>query len=182
MVPAVFLDRDGILVRAPTVQGRPHSARTVAEIEIIPSAIQLCQHLKGAGIPTFMITNQPDIARGRINASVINEQNQLVAGALGLTEVAVCPHDDGDCCHCRKPKPGLIKDLGRKHHIDLSKSVVVGDRWRDIEAGHAAGTLTLFVDYGYAEERPTSPTRTVTSTDEMLNAVLGLLGSNINLP
>lgn len=178
MIPAVFFDRDGILVQAPIVQGRPHSARTVDEIRMIPAAFQLCEVLREARIPTFMITNQPDIARGLIERSVVDEQNQIVARALNLTEVAVCPHDDGDDCYCRKPRPGLIEKLGQKHRINLSTSVVVGDRWRDIDAGVAAGTLTLFIDYGYEERRPKNPTRTVHSTDEMLNAVLGLLHLN----
>lgn len=129
-----------------------------------------------------MITNQPDIARGKIDVDVVNEQNQFVSSALNLTDIAVCPHDDSDGCGCRKPKPGLIHDLAKKHRINLEKSLVVGDRWRDIHAGIAAGTMTLFIDYDYAEPKPEFPTKTITSIDEIFDAVLGLLHLFTTLP
>ena len=76
---------------------------------------------------------------------------------MGLDEVCVCPHDDADACACRKPKPGLLLDAAKRWKIDLAKSFMIGDRWRDIEAGQAAGCRTVFVDYGYAERRPDAP-------------------------
>ena len=74
---------------------------------------------------------------------------------LGVTDVVVCPHDDADRCGCRKPAPGLLVDAAERWGLDLARSVTVGDRWRDVEAGANAGTATVFVDRGYGERRPT---------------------------
>ena len=76
---------------------------------------------------------------------------------LRLDGVGVCPHDDSARCACRKPQPGLLLEAARVWNIDLESSFIVGDRWRDIEAGHRAGCRAIFVDYGYAEQRPDGP-------------------------
>lgn len=177
--PAVFFDRDGVLVRSRVVEGRPHSARSLAELELIPAAIQLCDILRLADIPTFMITNQPDIARGMVTSAIVEEQNLYVLKTLGITDFAVCPHDDDDACTCRKPKPGMIEALSTRHNIDLEKSLVIGDRWRDIEAGSAVGAMTLFIDHNYSERKPEFPTRTVTTPNAMAQAAIELLSTII---
>ena len=101
-----------------------------------------------------MITNQPDIARGTASWEVINDMNRIIQTRLHLDDVRVCPHDDADQCYCRKPQPGLIFAAARDLGIALNSSFLVGDRWRDIAAGQAAGCHTIFIDYGYAEQRP----------------------------
>jgi D-glycero-D-manno-heptose 1,7-bisphosphate phosphatase len=89
---------------------------------------------------------------------------------LGLDDIRVCPHDDADGCDCRKPKPGLL--LQRPAH-DMPSSVMVGDRWRDIEAGRAAGCgVTILVDYGYDEVIPHEPSARVGSLAEAVDWLL----------
>jgi D-glycero-D-manno-heptose 1,7-bisphosphate phosphatase len=83
--------------------------------------------------------------------------NQQLASALWLDEIVVCPHDDAAECECRKPKPGMLFDAASRNGIDLEASYLVGDRWRDIEAGQAAGVRTVFVDRRYDERRPEAP-------------------------
>ena len=153
---AVFLDRDGVLNRAPVVDGKPKSPRTLAELEILESAREACSLLKAAGYVLIGVTNQPDIARGKVSAEAVQEINKQVKSELALDDLITCPHDNADQCQCRKPKPGMLIDAATAHEIDLRHSVMVGDRASDIKAGNAAGCRTVFIDHGYAESKPES--------------------------
>jgi D-glycero-D-manno-heptose 1,7-bisphosphate phosphatase len=73
---------------------------------------------------------------------------------LPLDDFLVCPHDDKDGCDCRKPLPGLLLQAAQRHGIDLAASFLIGDRWRDIDAGHAAGCRSALLDFGYRERGP----------------------------
>ena len=110
-----------------------------------------CAELDRAGLPLIVVTNQPDIARGRSTRADVDAFNAALRSQLPITAVVVCPHDDGDDCACRKPRPGMLVESAAALGFDLAASVMVGDRWRDIAAGRAAGTSTVFVDHGYAE-------------------------------
>lgn len=151
---AVFLDRDGVLNAAVVRDGRPFPPASVAETRILPGVAEACAALKQAGYLLIVVTNQPDIARKKPNAAAVDAINKMLADTLHLDDVRVCPHDDADNCHCRKPKPGLLLDAAGDWQIDLSTSFMIGDRWRDIAAGTAAGCRTVFIDYGYDEPRP----------------------------
>lgn len=158
---AVFLDRDGVLVAARIVDGRPHPPRGGADVELLPGVAEACEALHDAGLLLIVVTNQPDIARGELEPEIVRAINDRLEAELGLDDVIVCPHDDGDGCECRKPLPGMILDAAGRWDLDLPRSVTVGDRWRDIEAGKAAGTLTLYIDRGYREPAPPQPDQTV---------------------
>jgi D-glycero-D-manno-heptose 1,7-bisphosphate phosphatase len=92
--------------------------------------------------------------------------NEILQAELGLDEVMVCPHDEEDRCDCRKPNPGMILDAARRLDIDLPSSFTVGDRWRDVEAGRSAGTVTVFIDRGYDESLRGRPDVTVPGIQE----------------
>jgi len=164
---AVFFDRDGVLVTTEVVNGIPTAENNPDEIIFVPGAIQLCKRLHAAEIQTFMITNQPDIARGKVSLGDVNFINKIVQETCNLTEIAVCPHDDVDNCDCRKPLPGMILNLASTFEIDLQKSIVVGDRWRDIEAGNSAGCRTILIDYKYGEKHASDPTHIVSSVEQV---------------
>jgi D-glycero-D-manno-heptose 1,7-bisphosphate phosphatase len=158
---AVFLDRDGVLNEARVVDGRPYPPSGLDDVKILPGVQEACAALSAAGLPLIVITNQPDIARGTADRAEVDAINDRLLRVLSLDEVVVCPHDDADGCACRKPRPGMLLDAARRHGIDLARSVTVGDRWRDVEAGRAAGTRTVFLDRHYAEARPSAPDLTV---------------------
>ena len=166
MRSAVFLDRDGVLNRAPVVDGVPRAAARVDELEIFDEAREGCRALRDAGFLLICITNQPEIARGGVDPAQVEAINERLAAELELDEVVVCPHDDADGCDCRKPKPGMILDAAERHGIDLERSFTVGDRWRDVEAGRAAGTRVLFVDHGYDEALRSEPDHTAADLAE----------------
>src|SRR5262249_42658509 len=132
MRPAVFLDRDGVLVGADVLDGVPHPAR---EPELLPGVVEACERLRDAGFALVMVSNQPDIARGPADRAHIDRTNEWLRRQLDLDAVQVCPHDDADGCRCRKPAPGMLTDAAAALDLDLAASVMVGDRWRDIDAG-----------------------------------------------
>jgi len=155
---AIFLDRDGVLNAALLDgQGGPLPPRLASELRILPGVPEACAALRAAGFLLIGCTNQPDIARGTTSRGFVDWVNAEVAVACGLDEMRLCPHDDADACHCRKPRPGMLTDAAAAHGVDLGRSWMVGDRYRDVEAGQAAGCRTLFIDLGYAERPPTSP-------------------------
>lgn len=171
---AVFLDRDGVLNRATVVGGIPHPPASVAELELLPGVQDACRRLHDAGLLLIVVTNQPDVARGTQTIEAVEALNRELAARLTLDEFRVCPHDDADACDCRKPAPGMLLDAARDHGIELAKSVMVGDRWRDVEAGKRAGCKTVFVSAGYSERPPDAPDLTVRDLGEAVPWILDL--------
>lgn len=172
---AVFLDRDGVLNASVVRDGKPYPPASRAEAELLPGVEEACRHLSQAGALLICVTNQPDVARGSQSVEEIDAINNWLRETLGLNEVRVCPHDDQDDCPCRKPRPGLLTAAAETYGIDLAASVMVGDRWRDIAAGQAAGCQTVFIDHGYDERQPEQPDFTFASLAEAVPAILTLL-------
>jgi D-sedoheptulose 7-phosphate isomerase len=171
--PAVFLDRDGVINRAVVRDGKPFPPSGVKELELLPEVASSLHDLKAHGFALFVITNQPDVARGTQTREAVKAIHQALASSLPIDDIFVCYHDDADDCACRKPNPGMLFEARRKHNIDLSRSFMVGDRWRDIDAGHAAGCKTVLIDYGYRERKPAHPPEaTVRSLREAADWIL----------
>ena len=154
MKRAVFLDRDGVLNRAIVRDGRPYPPRNVSELEILPGVAEAMAALRAAGFLLIVVTNQPDVARGATTKEEVEKINFALVSALPIDEFRICYHDSQAGCDCRKPRPGALLAAAALHDIDLRRSYMVGDRWRDIEAGQRAGCKTIFIDYGYQEKQP----------------------------
>jgi D-glycero-D-manno-heptose 1,7-bisphosphate phosphatase len=168
--PAVFLDRDGVLNRAVIRNGQPYPPASVDQLEILPGVPAALDRLKRAGYRLVVVTNQPDIARGVTSPEAVEAIHQKLRESLTLDEIRVCPHDDADACACRKPRPGLLLAPAT---IDVGTSIMVGDRWRDIDAGKAAGCRwTILIDYGYAEKLLHEPDVRVSSLSEAAEWIL----------
>jgi D-glycero-D-manno-heptose 1,7-bisphosphate phosphatase len=150
---AVFLDRDGVLNEPVVVAGRPLPPDSVADLVLTAGVKEACAALRRAGFLLILVTNQPDIARGTRDPAAVDAINDDLRRRLGLDDVLVCPHDDDDGCACRKPLPGMILEGAARWGVDLRGSVMVGDRWRDIEAGLRAGCGTVLLWREY-DERP----------------------------
>jgi D-glycero-D-manno-heptose 1,7-bisphosphate phosphatase len=169
---AVFLDRDGVINENVLRDGKPVAPTQLAEFRLLPDVEKAVRRLKEAGYVVIVCTNQPDIATGRTSQTTLDAMHRLVREKLEVDDIKVCFHTDKDGCDCRKPKPGMLLAAAQQHGIDLSASYMVGDRWRDIAAGRAAGCTTIFVDYGYEQDGPNEPDHVSTSLPEAVEIIL----------
>ena len=143
---AVFLDRDGVLNRGVLHGGKSFAPFSLEDLEILPGVPEALAMLRAAGYLLIVCTNQPDVRRGHATRAQVDAINASLRADLRLDDVRVCFHDDEDECACRKPKPGLLYAAAVDHEIQLARSFMVGDRWRDIGAGKAAGCTTVLVN------------------------------------
>ena len=156
---AVYLDRDGVINSALERDSKPYPPRNLGEFEILPGVPEACAKLKAAGFLLVVATNQPDVGRGTLKKEIVEAIHAEMRRQLPLDRVEVCYHpgQGQSDCDCRKPKPGMLLSAARELGIDLAQSWMVGDRWRDVDCGHAAGCRTIFIDCGYAEELKQKP-------------------------
>ncbi len=154
---AVFLDRDGVLNRAVVRNGKPYPPPSLAELAVVEAAPDCLRRLHALGLTLIVVTNQPDVANGKQDRAVVEAMNEHLRGLMPIDDVLVCYHRDSDNCACRKPKPGMLTEAAARHGIDLGGSYMVGDRYRDVEAGQAAGCRTVWIDCHYAEPAPQRP-------------------------
>ncbi|HEX6938355.1 MAG TPA: HAD-IIIA family hydrolase [Longimicrobiales bacterium] len=149
MRAAIFLDRDGVLNPLIESDGGVRSPRVRTELELAADAPEVVERLQRAGFLVFVVTNQPDVARGKLPLAELVAMNAEVRERLGVDDLRVCPHDDDDHCDCRKPLPGMLQVLARRWGVELSESYMIGDTWRDVEAGRAAGCRTILIRRSY---------------------------------
>jgi D-glycero-D-manno-heptose 1,7-bisphosphate phosphatase len=142
------------------------------EFELLPGAAQTIEALRKAGFLIIVVTNQPDVATGVQRREVVEAMHENLRAAGLCDDIKVCFHTDADGCECRKPKPGMLIDAAREWQIDLSRSFMVGDRWRDVAAGKAAGCYTFLIDYEYRERRADNPDAVVWSLEEAGRLIL----------
>ena len=159
LVPAVFLDRDGVINRPLERDGLPYPPASLKEFEILPDVPAACARLKQAGFLLVVVTNQPDVGRGTLKKEIVEAIHAEMCRRLPIDRVEVCYHPGKgqSDCDCRKPKPGMLLRAARELGIDLVQSWMVGDRWRDIDCGHAAGCRMIFIDHGYTEALKQQP-------------------------
>jgi D-glycero-D-manno-heptose 1,7-bisphosphate phosphatase len=169
---AVFLDRDGVLNEAPVRDGMPYPPQSVGEVVIPPDVPGALAQLRRGGFRLIVVTNQPDIARGTQSRETVHAINQHLRERLPLDAVEICEHDDADHCDCRKPKPGMLLQAAKRDRIALMESFMVGDRWRDIEAGRRAGCRTILIGDGYEEGLKSPPDVQVATLAEAADWIL----------
>ena len=163
MSRAVFLDRDGVINRAVVCEGKPYPPATLAEFEILPGVLDALRELAKAGFLLIVATNQPDVARGLQCRQTVEAMHQRLRNELPLDDIKVCYEVESPTSLCYKPKPGMLLEAAQERGIDLARSYMVGDRWRDVGCGQAAGCFTVFIDRDYAETLRDVPD--VTCTD-----------------
>jgi D-glycero-D-manno-heptose 1,7-bisphosphate phosphatase len=173
---AVFLDRDGVLNRPVIRDGLPFPPANLDEFQLYPGVAEGCQQLKNAGFLLIVVTNQPDVGRGTQSRDSVEAMHAKLRAELpALDGIEVCFHagsGSGDPCDCRKPKPGMLLRAAATHHIDLRRSFLIGDRWRDIDCAHAAGCRAVFIDHRYRERLGENPEFTVTTFREAVTIIL----------
>jgi D-glycero-D-manno-heptose 1,7-bisphosphate phosphatase len=171
---AVFLDRDGVINEATIRNGKPYPPASVEDTVIVQDAAASLKRLKQHGFLLCVVTNQPDVRRGTTSKEAVARIHEFLFANLPLDDVFVCYHDDDDRCGCRKPLPGLLLDAAAKHGIDLTNSYLIGDRWRDVGAGTAAGCSTVLIDRHYQEPNALfTPSARVNSLSDAVTWILG---------
>lgn len=171
---AVFLDRDGVLIRTDVRNGRPFARTRLEDMEILSGVVEGIAALKSSGFATVIVTNQPDVAAGKADRAAIEAMNRRLVDSLAIDMIETCYHGDGDGCSCRKPAPGMLRRAAQRLDIDLGRSVMVGDRWRDVDAGHNAGCVTIFIDLGYSESLRMKPNHVVPDFPRAVELILSL--------
>ncbi len=152
MKGAIFFDRDGVINEVIFRGGnsiKPIAPWKIEEFKLIKDIKKPLTNLSQMGFYLFVVTNQPDISMGIIKSSTVKKMNDIIMSEFPFNEIMVCPHIDSDNCNCRKPKPGMIKSLAKKWGINLGDSFLIGDNWKDIESGQAAGCTTILIDKFY---------------------------------
>ncbi len=170
---AVFLDRDGVINEGIVRDGKPYAPQSVDALRLLAGVEQAVGTLKDHGFALVVVTNQPDVRTGVQRREVVEEMHRRLMDWLPLDSIKACYHTDADNCSCRKPKPGMIKQAAEELAIDPEASFMVGDRWRDIGAGNAAGCRSFYIDYGYDERRPDGDYVTVSDLPEAVEKILG---------
>jgi D-glycero-D-manno-heptose 1,7-bisphosphate phosphatase len=169
---AVFFDRDGTLNRAVIRNGKSYPPESVEGFELYPGVVEAVSALKAAGFAIVVVTNQPDVGAGRQARAVVDAMHEKLRRLLPIDDVRACFHTDDDRCACRKPQPGMLVDTAAEHGIDLGASYMIGDRWRDVAAGRAAGCRTIFIRNAYDEPQPTEYDAAVESVVEASRLIL----------
>jgi D-glycero-D-manno-heptose 1,7-bisphosphate phosphatase len=173
--PAVFLDRDGTLNVQVIRGGKPYPPQTLEEFRLFPDVPAACAQLAAAGFVLVVTTNQPDVGRGTQSQAVVEAMHarlQELVPQIARIEVCYAPGRADSSDPRRKPEPGMVLDAARDLQLDLGRSWMVGDRWRDIDCGKRAGVRTVFIDFGYAENLREPPDFTVRSFGEAADVVL----------
>jgi D-glycero-D-manno-heptose 1,7-bisphosphate phosphatase len=166
---AVFLDRDGVLLKLLRSRSGPRPPRSVEEVEFVEGAKEALERLRTAGFSTLVVTNQPDIARGEVEERSVQEIHGMLRSRLPVDAVYYCPHDNAHRCACRKPKPGLILRAAEEWDIDLSRSCLIGDRWVDLAAAQSAGIDGILLDAPHSWH----PTSVGSPTEGMVSRFTG---------
>lgn len=171
---AVFLDRDGVINKAVIRDGKPYPPATLEEVVFPEGTLEAIQSLKISGYVVIVVTNQPDVAKGVQSKEMVESIHQTIKERFKVDDIKVCYHLDKDDCQCRKPKPGMILAAAQEYSVDLTESYMIGDRWRDIEAGNSAGCKTILIkpEVCYNETQAEGMVTTVNSLYEAAMIIL----------
>lgn len=163
---AVFLDRDGVLTVPQFRDGRSFAPRRLADFRLYEGARQSLAAMKDAGYRLVVVTNQPDVGNRLIDRAIVEEMHRRLNELLPLDAIEACYHRQTDDCDCRKPRPGMLRRAAVRLGLDCTRSIMVGDRASDVEAGRRVGCRTIFIDLGYVDEHPLAPDFIVSSLGE----------------
>ena len=158
MFPAIFLDRDGVII-----ENKTDYVRNWSQVNFYPDAIYALSNLKLMTYKVVVITNQSAVGRGIISLKTANDINNRLFHTIHnlggqIDSVYLCPHGPNDECECRKPKPGLLMQAAKELSLDLKRSWMIGDAWSDIQAGQAAGVhMTIMVKTGRGTDQLSMP-------------------------
>ncbi len=149
---AVFFDRDGVINHLVKRDSSYYSPQKFEDFKIVNDAKEVVNHVHEMGYLAIIISNQPDISRGKLAQSELDKMTDMLYKELNIDDVFYCIHDDDNDTGCRKPAPGLFYTAQKKDNIDLNKSFMIGDTWKDVEAAKNAGISMILIRKDYNKE------------------------------
>lgn len=178
-MPLVILDRDGVIN-----EDSDAYIKSPAEWVPIPGSLEAIARLNHAGYRVVVATNQSGVARGLFGMAELNAIHQKLHALLArlggqLDGIYFCPHGPDDDCPCRKPRPGLLREIAARHGLDLGGVPAIGDSLRDVEAARAVGASPILVrtGKGLLAERQLPPDWGVPVFDDLAQAVQALVAA-----
>ena len=171
---AVFLDRDGVLIKTNVVNNRPYAITSHKDLCFIDGVKEGLDKLKIFNFLLIVVTNQPDVVTKKTSIGEMNKIHNIIRSNLPIDDIFVCLEIDSINSTHYKPKPGMLIDASKKFGINLKNSFIIGDRWRDIGAGNNAGCKTILIDYSYEEEFYLEPLYKVDNFLEAVNVICNL--------
>lgn len=166
------MDRDGVLNKVNIIEGKPFPPDSLKSLEIYDDVFLSLEKLRKYNYKLIVVTNQPDIARGKTDFLTVSKINAHLYHTLKLDGIYMCTHDSIDLCSCRKPRPGMILQAASDFELSLTSSFLIGDRWSDIEAAKNSGCEPIFINRKYCEKSPTGKFFTVNSFQEATELIL----------
>jgi D-glycero-D-manno-heptose 1,7-bisphosphate phosphatase len=148
---AVFLDRDGVLNEPIMRNGKAFAPLSMEQFRLVDGAATEVKRLRAADLLCIVVTNQPEIASGELSAAALDAMHRHLKEQLEIADIFVCAHSSSEGCACHKPRPGMIHQAADLWGIELRSSFLVGDRWRDIDAGRAVGCYTVLIERAYSQ-------------------------------
>jgi D-glycero-D-manno-heptose 1,7-bisphosphate phosphatase len=167
---AIFFDRDGVLAIPTLRDGKSYAALSIAEFSLYPEAEEALRRARASGFLNIVVTNQPDVASGKVARSEIEAMHAILRGSLEVDDVEVSYDPSGSDAPRRKPNPGMLLDAAAKWQISLETSFMIGDRSVDMQAARRAGCFAVFIDRQYAVDPP--PESFDHSATNVLDAVM----------
>ena len=170
---AVFLDRDGVLVKSLIKNKKGYAPLSLQDFKIYKHSKKCVKKLKSLGFKIFVVTNQPDIGKKLLRKKELNKMHKILKKKTNIKKIYTCTHTSEQYCACRKPKPGMLIKAAKVYNIDLKKSYMVGDRAIDITCGRRAGCKTIFINRNYIEKKPKYQNASFKNLLEATNYIIG---------
>jgi D-glycero-D-manno-heptose 1,7-bisphosphate phosphatase len=162
---AIFLDRDGVIVRGLIKNKKSYAPKSLKDFKILPKVSIFSEKLKKKNFKLIIVTNQPDVSRGLINKSTLNQMHKLLKEKCKFDDIYVSISSSNKSFY-RKPNPGMLISAIKKHNLNINKCYLIGDRAGDIVAAKKVGCRSIFINRYYAEKKPTDQIKTVKSFAE----------------
>ena len=169
---AVFLDRDGVIVKASVRNGKAYAPTKIKDLRIYKFSANCIDKLKKKGFKIIVVTNQPDVGNNIVSKNTLKKMHIVLKKKTKVNQIYACVHTSKEKCKCRKPLPGMLLKAGKQHKINFKKSYMVGDRLIDIKCGKKVGCKTIFINRNYKEKKPSSKILSVKNLKEATDSIL----------
>lgn len=168
---AIFLDRDGVVVRSIIINKKGYAPRTLDEFRILPLSQKYCKILKKKKFKLILVTNQPDVEKGLISKKILNKMHQILRDKLELDAI-YSSFSTSNKSYNRKPNPGMLIKAKKKYKLNMDKCFLIGDRRSDILAADKLNCRSVFIDRKYREIKPITQLITVKSFPEAVKYII----------